>query len=272
MTVEYRAERGSNFKKRFTGTKVEGLVRMGMCYLLCKYLPLYIVTEYPKSGGSWVSQMLSEYLEVPFPRNQFPKLQSSIMHGHYLYFPTMRNVFVVFRDGRDVMVSYYYHSLFKNERFNERLVAITRRELQFSDYDDIESNLPKFIEYKFTHKRYPRFTWSEFVNSWLDKDVPIIKYENLLKDAVQELGRAIHKLCKIEIDKNRLRYIVEKYSFKNLAKRNPGEENKHSFLRKGIAGDWRNKFSKEACEVFNYFAGKELIKLGYEKDDSWVLR
>ena len=268
--VDHRAERGLSWKRRVTGTKIEALVRKVMCYFLSRYLPLYIVTEYPKSGGSWVSQMLSDYLDIPFPRNQFPKLQSSIMHGHYLYFPTMRNVFVVIRDGRDVMVSYYYHSLFKNERFNERLVAITRRKLQFSDYDDIEYNLPKFIEYKFTHEGYPRFTWSEFVNSWLDKDVPIIKYENLLKDAVQELGRAIHKVCKTEPDKNRLWYIVEKYSFKNLAKRNPGEENKYSFLRKGIAGDWKNKFSKEAREVFNYFAGKELIRLGYEKDDSWV--
>ena len=46
--------------------KIEGLVRLGMCYVLSKYLPLYIVTEYPKSGGSWVSQMLSDYFDVPF--------------------------------------------------------------------------------------------------------------------------------------------------------------------------------------------------------------
>ena len=51
-----------------------------------------------------------------------------------------------------------------------------------------------------------------------------------------------------------------------MAKRNPGEENKHSFLRKGVAGDWKNHFSKEARQVFNKFAGRELIKLGYEVD------
>ena len=58
--------------------------------------------------------------------------------------------------------------------------------------------------------------------------------------------------------------------FKNKAGRNPGDENKLSFLRKGIAGDWKNYFSKEANQVFNKFAGKELIKLGYEIDDSWI--
>ncbi|OQX53844.1 MAG: hypothetical protein B5M53_06425 [Candidatus Cloacimonas sp. 4484_209] len=258
-------------KKNVFLEKFEALTRFIMVYGFSKVLPLYIVAEYPRSGGSWVSQMLSEYLNTPFPRNQFPKFRSSIMHGHYLYFPTMKNVFVVVRDGRDVMVSYYYHSLFKNDRCNARLVEITRRELHCDDYNNIRENLPKFIEYKFTRKKYPRFTWSEFINSWIDKDVPIIKYENLLQDPVEELSKAIHKVCRVKPDKDRLKQIAKKYSFKKVAKRNPGVENKHSFLRKGIAGDWKNKFSREACEIFNLFAGRELIKLGYEKDDSWVL-
>ena len=241
-----------------------------MTHFFSGLLPLYIVTEYPRSGGSWLSQMLSSYLNLPFPQNKFPKFQPCIMHGHYLYFPTMRNVFVVLRDGRDVMVSFYYHCLFKNERFNARLVEITKREVPFSDYDLVEKNLVKFIEYKFTRKKHPRFTWSQFVNSWMDREVAVIKYEGLLHHPVKEISRAISKITGDNPDEERLRVIVEKCSFNNMGKRNPGEENKHSFLRKGIAGDWKNVFNKEAKEVFNYYAGKELIKLGYEKDESWV--
>jgi hypothetical protein len=192
------------------------------------------------------------------------------MHGHYLYIPRLKNVYIVMRDGRDIMVSYYFQSLFKHERFNDRLVEITRRDLNFVDYSDIKKNLPKFIEYKFSNKKNPRFTWSDFVNSWIDKDVPIITYENLLTDTINVLGQAIHKVCKTQPDEDRLREISEKYSFKNQTGRNPGDENKHSFLRKGIAGDWKNYFSKEANQVFNKFAGNELIKLGYEIDDSWI--
>ncbi len=241
-----------------------------MVHLLSDVLPLYIVTEYPKSGGSWVSQMLSEYLNVPFPRNQFPKIQSSVMHGHYLYSPSMKNVVVVLRDGRDVMISFYYQSLFANERFNSRLVEITRRELQFDDYDDIKKNLPRFIEYKFTTRKHPRFTWSDFINDWLDKDAAFIRYENLLQDPVEELAQALYVVKKNGPDRKILEQIVEKYSFETMSKRKQGEENKHSFLRKGIAGDWKNHFSKEAREVFNSFAGNELIKLGYEDDERWA--
>ncbi|MBW2661225.1 MAG: sulfotransferase domain-containing protein [Deltaproteobacteria bacterium] len=250
--------------------KITALQRLLMINLLSGVLPLYIVTEYPKSGGTWLSQMLSDYLQVPFPRNEFPKFESCIMHGHYIYNAFLMNVFCVMRDGRDIMVSYYYHSLFRNERFNARLVEITRREVPFKNYDNIEDNLPAFIEYKFTRKKYPRFTWADFVNSWADKDVAIIRYENLLRDSVKELGESIKKVVGYDTDEKRLTEIVERYSFKRLAKRNPGEENKHSFLRKGIAGDWKNVFNKEAKELFNYYAGKELIKLGYEKDESWV--
>jgi hypothetical protein len=182
----------------------------------------------------------------------------------------MRNVLVVVRDGRDVMVSFYYHCLFKNERFNARLVEITRREVPFSDYHLVEKNMAKFIEYKFTRKKHPRFTWSQFVNSWMDKRITVIKYEDLLNHPVKELSRTISEITGDNPDEERLRVIVDKYSFKNVGKRNPGEENKYSFLRKGIVGDWKNVFGRDAKELFNYYAGRELIKLDYEKDESWV--
>jgi hypothetical protein len=241
-----------------------------MNYTLSGIVPLYIVTEYPRSGGTWFSQMLSAYLQVPFPRNKFPYLRSSVMHGHYLYFPSMKNVCVILRDGRDVMVSYYFYSLFDHGRFNTKLVEITRKKIRFSNYEDIENNLPRFIEYTFMRNGYPRFTWSEFVKSWVNKNVVFVKYEDLAKDTPRELATAIKKTLKIEPDKNRLEEIAEKYSFRNQAKRNPGDENRLSFLRKGIPGDWKNYFTKETRALFRHFAGEELIRLGYEKDDSWV--
>lgn len=257
-------------KRNIIHCRAEGLVRYLMVYGLSGILPLYIVNEYPKSGGSWVSQMLADYLHLPFPRNEFPEIKSSIMHGHYLYSSFMKNVFVVLRDGRDIMVSYYYHSLFYNDKFNSRLVEATRRDLHFSDYEDIRHNLPKFIDYKFTQRKHPRFSWSEFVNSWFDKNVAIIRYEKMLSAPIEELSNAIQQVCRVVPDKDRIGKIVKKYDFKKLSKRNPGEENKYSFLRKGVSGDWKNHFTKETASVFHNYAGEELIKLGYEADDSWI--
>jgi hypothetical protein len=250
--------------------KFESIIRALMVYAYSRKLPLYIVTEYPKSGGTWFSQMVSEYLRLPFPRNQIPKMRSSIMHGHYLYFPTMKNVFVVLRDGRDIMVSFYFHSYFKNELFNHALVDRMRMKLPFNDYNNVEKNLPQFIDYKFTKKWPPRFTWSQFVDNWIDRDVSIVKYEELLQNPILSVSRAIEKVIKTKVNYASISRIVEKYSFKSLSKRTSGSENRSSFLRKGISGDWKNYFNKESCELFDYYAGDQLIKLGYEKDRSWV--
>ena len=256
-------------KRHWIVTKTEGLLRLFMVNCLSAYLPLYIVTEYPKCGGSWVSQMLSEYLKIPFPRNRFPSIQSSLMQGHYLYSPFMKNVFVVLRDGRDVMVSYYYHALFINDRYNQASVEKARRKLRFKNYNNIKENLSYFIEYIFNEGKY-KFTWSDFINSWYHRDVALIRYENLLKFPVDELAQAIRKVCQDDPDKIRLGEIVEKYSFKNQSNRIPGQEDKHSFLRKGIAGDWKNHFDRRACKVFYKYAGEQLIKAGYEKDNEWA--
>jgi len=258
-------------KKDFFKAKIEALTRLTMNYGFSGILPLYIVTEYPRSGGSWFSQMLSDCLQVPYPRNEFPKFKSCVMQRHYKYSPFFQNVFCILRDGRDIMVSYYYYSLFENERYNQKLVENTRKKVSFSDYDNIGKNLPKFIEYLFTHKGHPRYTWTEFVDSWIDKkDVAFVKYEDLLKDAIGELYKSILEVTGQKLDKRRLEEIVEKYSFKKIAKRKPGQEDKKSFLRKGVTGDWKNYFTQEAKEIFDHYAGETLIKLGYEEDSSWV--
>ncbi|MEM9824701.1 MAG: hypothetical protein AAF985_26675 [Bacteroidota bacterium] len=61
------------------------LKRYAMWHFLSKPLQLICVTEYPKCGASWLCLILSDYLELPFPRNVNPQLKRSIMHGHFLW-------------------------------------------------------------------------------------------------------------------------------------------------------------------------------------------
>ena len=258
-------------QRSFLYRKTNGLLRTGMVRLLSGKLPLYVVNEYPKSGGSWTAQMLERALGVPFPRNRLPVLRSSIMQGHYLSPRGIKNVLVVWRDGRDVMVSWYHHCLFTNERQNAPLVAETRRDLHFEDYGDVQRNLPAFLEYAFTRQNRPHFTWPDFVRSWYDRGgVVHTSYEALRRDTAGELVRISRKLAGHDLDSDLAKKIADEFSFARQAGREVGEENKGSFIRKGVVGDWRNQFGREAREVFDRYAGEELILLGYEKDHSWV--
>ncbi len=278
--------------KNKISTLLRNKVINGSRYLYVKYMPglfdSFLVTEYPKSGGTWLGQLLSGYFNVPFPRNKFPSLKMSVIHGHYLPSNSskkIKKIFRIYRDGRDVMVSSYYHNLIWNEKNikTPKDVLYYRKKLCFTDIMDIKVNLPKYIEFIFTHTPSPivRFgfegNWASFNNRWNryyekgDRHNLInTSYEKLLNDTKKELVRLISEINGEEADLLRVEQIVQRYSFKNQANRVQGVEKKNSFLRKGIAGDWKNNFSKESAEIFNYYAGEMLMELGYEKDKEWV--
>jgi len=72
------------------------------------------------------------------------------------------------------------------------------------------------------------------------------------------------------VDAGYLALGVERFDFARKAGRPAGVEEPTAFLRKGIAGDWQSRFSREAGEVFDHHAGLTLIEAGYEPDRSWV--
>ncbi|MEE8057525.1 MAG: sulfotransferase domain-containing protein [Pseudomonadales bacterium] len=267
--VKTKVDNRSNFS-----IKTDALQRLLMVNTLSKVLPLYIVTEYPKSGGSWLSQILAEYLDVPFPRNQRPKITSSLMHGHMSYSPFMSNVFCLHRDGRDIIASQYYHSLFQNDKNSPNQVERCRSDLNFLDYDDVQNNLGQFIEYVYQRdmasKSPFRCSWPEFESGWSGKDCVHLRYEDLVSRGVDVLVPAIEKVTGSPVDIDKLSEIYEKFSFQNQSKRKPGEENRSSFLRKGQPGDWKEKFNFESANVFDQYAGEKLIALGYEPDRAWI--
>lgn len=252
--------------------KCGNIARSIMVRTLTKKLPLYVINEYPKSGGTWVGLMLAEAIDVPFPRNEFPVLKTSIVHGHYLRRVGMSNVVLVWRDGRDVMVSWYHHCLFKNERMNAALVKRVRKELKLENYEDVKTNLPTFMEYSFTKQKRPHFSWAEFVRAWYGLDEVIyVRYEDLGRETVSELQRVVRVLTGQMLEYQAAAEIAEHFSFASQAGREAGVERKNSFMRKGVVGDWVNYFSREAREVFDHYAGEELVLLGYEKDRKWAL-
>jgi hypothetical protein len=252
--------------------KINSLYRRVLVYNLSGIIPYYLINEYPKSGGTWLGQMIGELISVPFPRNRFPILKPSIMHGHYLKKGKgLKNVIVLWRDGRDVMVSWYHHCFFENEIGNRSIVQIVRNDLKFNDVSAVKENLPSFIRYSFEKSKHPSFSWADFVRKWINQSgVVYVKYENLRQNPVDEVLRLIMELTGNLLERVKVKNAVVKYSFTSLSNRRPGQENKNSFIRKGIVGDWRNYFNKEAIDLFSKYAGDELIDLGYEKNYNWT--
>lgn len=230
-----------------------------------------LINEYPKSGGSWLSQMLGAALGLPNPRNRLPLLRSSIMHGHYLQPQGLKNVVLVARDGRDVIVSLYHHLISANNFASSRGQDHARGVLRFGDPAAVAHNLPSFIEANARGELHPRFGWGEFYARWIGH--PCIRaetrYEAMLADAAGELYR-IQRALGGFVSREECEAIADRFSFARQAGRRPGQEDRGSFLRKGIAGDWRRIFTRAAAEVFDRYHGDTLIALGYEPNREWI--
>ena len=244
--------------------------------------PFYYVSEHPKSGGSWLAKMVADYFQLPFPQfYSLPLSFSCVILNHWEYHPRMQRVFYLYRDGRDVMVSYYFHLTHMAEHFknpSQARVVRTYEGLFGKGYDraDVMTHLPRFIEHEFSNPgRGTRLNWREHTESWL---LPIhpgtvaLSYENLRTDCYSALKRAIETMTGEAVDTWRLETAIEKMSMKRQTGRDPGTADVTQHSRKGIVGDWRNYFSREAAEVFNEFAGDALVRLGYEQDGNWVDR
>lgn len=255
--------------------KIESLSRYVVINYLASFFNVYCINEYPKSGGTWVANMLGDALGVPVSRHRYPPLSSSILHSHYKNIKNPNNVILVWRDGRDVMVSWYYHCLFDLQYdgviLNKEIVRKTKNVLRFKDINAIDRNLPEFIDYCFNTQSYPRFNWTEFVDYWYGReDVVQVFYEKIRREPVIELKKLYKSLVGKDLPDDDAEQIVNKYSFDNQKNNQRKILGVNSFLRKGLVGNWRKHFNCESRKLFSDYAGESLIKLGYEKDNTWM--
>lgn len=252
--------------------RLKNLIKLAMVRNIPGFGPPKIVlTEHPKSGGTWVSQMISEYLDMPNPYNRLPTRRRCVLHGHYLYVNQANDTIVMWRDGRDVVVSHYYYHLFHRRTTMPGWAEMQQERLGIEDTHDIQHNLPRYIEYCFTDGPPYNMTWTSFIETWKNRAGHVeTSYEAMRDDPRTELEKIFKYLSVNNIDDAKLDACISKFSFESVTGRKPGEENAYNFVRKGIVGDWKNHFTKEAREVFDHYAGQALIDLGYESDRSWV--
>lgn len=212
--------------------------------------PYYLVNEFPKSGGTWLAQMLSDALDVPFRRNAPIRLERSVTHGHFLSPLGLRNVVVLWRDPRDLLVSFYYHCYFVNEHQNAELVRLMKARCPFDDYTDIRGNLPDFIRFISQNPISPSFTWPEFARAWAHRPGTVhTSYEALRADTPGELARVAEALTGTSLPEGRAAEVAEQHSFaraKQAAEQERPADAELSFVREGALGGWRRHFTPEA--------------------------
>jgi hypothetical protein len=180
----------------------------------------------------------------------------------------------IIRDGRDAAVSAVHHSWnFGKIRKGAEASAkrITHRKRDPHEMRNMGESI-------FAEGQLRKFAaeWSARVSSTVEDGPTLpgngyveVRYEDLLTRPEEEVRRLLEFL-RAEASEKTVKRCVNAASFEKLSKgRTRGQEDPTSFFRKGIAGDWSNVFTEQDKVLFKKEAGDLLIRLGYEKDDSW---
>ena len=232
------------------------------------------LVEFPKCGGTWIKNMVQHVVGGESHYSDRLVRRNSVVHLHRLYSARYCRPIVLFRDPRDVYVSYYFYERALQAKGAELGV---NRYLRFSDDRDRAAEFFDYLRVKLEERTDPYFTYREFADAWLGRDgVCYTSYERFKEDAHDELARVIRFLGQTP-DAARIDAAVDYFSFENVTRRKtgsvrkPGQEDAGHFQRKGVVGDWRNHFNEASLQYFDRHMGDVLARLGYASSDEGVL-
>lgn len=209
-------------------------------------------------GGFDPRNLLERSFNTPFPSNTIIS-PLYIDYNNYRKIPKTDNhrTFFIMRDPRDIVVSWYYST-----KHSHVLMG------KIAEYRNMLNKVDLSEGMKFAIEFLDGFGVFEALRSWIKSDadprVLVVKYEDLIGKNKDVTFSRMFNHCQIELRKKELEKLMNKYSFKSMSKRDPGQEDKKSHLRKGISGDWKNNFTEDLITFFNLKTGNLPEILDYE--------
>lgn len=224
------------------------------------------VVSFPKSGNTWVrfliANMLTEKEEITFKNvNDYvpgiynftnkinQQLGQRFIKSHDPNFERYPKCIYIYRDYRDVLIS-YYHFQIAQKQFSGTFSEFIRSKnvLVFGQW---RKHVLKALEHQ---KKFPQ-------------RILILGYEQLIMDSLEQV-REIESFCEIN-SKRELDEVVANCSFERLQSIEERygkvfENDNLKFFRKGTAGQWKNVLSENDLEFVLNENKIVLHRLGYE--------
>lgn len=223
------------------------------------------LVSYPRSGNTWLRKLVATALHpehswgvqnlsqaVPdihvTGQNLADWPRPRIIKSHASYQPDYPRVVYLYRDGRDVAVSYFnYYQTVNGFR------------------GDLDNFLQSFLAGKF---RYGR--WDHHINAWLAGSNRIalhpLSYEALYLNTTQELTGVLTFLGR-QVAPGTIAAAVAACTFEHhqadVREHSPTHRTGYQGGVQGSPGGWRRSFSPDQLEMFWSVMGQTMHQLGY---------
>jgi hypothetical protein len=225
------------------------------------------IASYPKSGVNWLCHLTLAAL-YGFDASRIPSVivanlvpdvhwahfyqrtgKPTIFKTHRLPQPDMKKVVLLYRDGRDCLISYYH--MLKNEGHKVDLQAMA------------DGSFPLFP-----------CGWGEFLQAWEENphgaEILPLRYEDMLTNPEEMLARYCN-FCGIDATPEQQKLAIEQSSFHNLQKKEILEQNEKRiswiksglFFRQGQSGSFQKEMTPHLIKIFESRYQKELVQHGY---------
>lgn len=238
---------------------------------------LYIATV-QKSGSQWVKSIFNDkrvkrhtglivYPQHHYDVNDFHMSfpEGTLVPGLYIGYqnydlfikkPERYRTIYIYRDPRDIVVSWYY-SILKTHAPIMGINELRKRLSDMSEADGISYAI-RFLSYKFSDIR----SWVELSTD--DDRVLIVKFEDLVADTKSILAD-MFSFCGIDFPDDVLVSVVNDYSKDRMRKKDlERRSDKSESHYRVIPSSHRDIFTKAHYKLFSEMTGDLLKTLGYE--------
>ncbi len=239
---------------------------------------IVLISDFGRSGQGWLSYMLcyilnARYIEpynfltgkIYSNSNEVVNLTSGNLSGREktaydlvvkthnfpsAEFNLTNKAILLIRDPRDVAVSMHNLNIIQNKQVSwmhprAKFFLMIYRYLGLLDY-------LKTIK-----------DWRKHYKAWQKVSYHQVRYEDLLGKPKETLEGILQYLG-VLIDERIIQEAIETFSFEKITGRKPGVEDKQNpEFRKGISGDYKNKFSAIDTFIINNIFKKTFKNLGY---------
>lgn len=252
---------------------------------------LIYVTGWPKSGCTWLVRLLGDVLNCPtggaVPKKDYKEIAAEGWDRPGKYVVRKTHFVLIDEDGPLVPRP---HRLNWKKLAGERIIHIMRdpRDIAVSMAFYFEYPIEKAIQQLRDGWRMPiEGGWASHIAKWMDPPFTCThtSYEALSCDCAAEMRRIL-ATARIPYDHARVDTAVQCQSFavrrqhiidqgERYKRGEPyedylrGTEWQLRFMRKGIAGDWVNHFTRGHGKSMQKYFGEAMMRLGYIENKDW---